>query len=114
VLNGSVEATRMLVEANHAQLSIARRGELLGLAPSSYYYQPVAVDPVELALQRRIGEQYLRTPCFGSRQMGAWLRREGEVVNRKRMQRLMRRLGLQGAVPGPHTSHPHPEHVVYC
>jgi putative transposase len=103
----------MLIEPAHAQLSIARQCQLLGLARSSFYYQPVAVDPAELALLRRIDEQYLRTPFFGSRQMCAWLRRAGEMVNRKRMQRLMRRLGLQGAVPGPHTSRPHPEHVVY-
>jgi putative transposase len=103
----------MLIEPDHAQLSIARQCQLLGLSRSSYYYEPVALAPDELALLRRIDEQYLRTPFFGSRQMCAWLRREGEVVNRKRMQRLMRRLGLQGAVPGPHTSRPHPEHVVY-
>jgi putative transposase len=103
----------MLIEPNHGQLSIARQCQLVGLARSSYYYHPVAVDPAELALLRRIDEQYLRTPFFGSRQMGVWLRRQGEVVNRKRMQRLMRQLGLQGAVPGPHTSCPHPEQVVY-
>ena len=103
----------MLIEREHPRLSIARQCELLGLARSSYYYQPVAVDPAELALLRRIDEQYLRTPFFGSRQMRDWLRRGGEVVNRKRMRRLMRQLGLQGAVPGPHTSRPHPEHVIY-
>jgi len=71
------------------------------------------VDPAELALLRRIDEQYLHTPFFSSRQMRDWLRREGEVVNRKRIQRLMRRLGLQGAVPAPNTSRPHPEHGIY-
>lgn len=75
----------MLIEPGHPRISIARQCQLLGLARASYYYQPVAVDPEELALLRRIDEQYLRTPFFGSRQMRAWLRREGEVVNRKRM-----------------------------
>ena len=65
----------MLIEPAHAQLSIARQCQLLGLARSSFYYQPVAVDPAELALLRRIDAQYLRTPFFGSRQMRAWLRR---------------------------------------
>lgn len=62
---------------------------------------------------RVIDEQYLRTPFYGSRQMTAWLRRQGYPVNRKRVARLMRLMGLQATVPGPHTSQPHPAHPVY-
>lgn len=62
---------------------------------------------------RQIDEQYLRTPFFGSRQMTHWLRRSGHPVNRKRIQRLMRLMGLQATVPGPHTSKPHAQHHVY-
>lgn len=75
----------MLIEPDHARLSIARQCQLLGLARSSYECQPVAVDPAALVMLRRIDEQYLQTPFFGSRQMRNWLRREGEVVNRKRL-----------------------------
>ena len=103
----------MLIDPTHPQLSVARQCALLGLARSSFYYRPVAEDAEELALMRHIDEQSLRTPCFGSRQMTAWLRREGLVVNRKRVRRLMRRMGLQATAPGPHTSRPHPEHPVY-
>lgn len=62
---------------------------------------------------RRIDEQYLQTPFFGSRQMTNWLRREGYRVNRKRIQRLMALMGLQATVPGPHTSRPQPENPIY-
>lgn len=55
---------------------------------------------------RRIDEQCLQTPFFGSRQMTHWLQREGYRVNRKRIQRLMALMGLQATVPGPHTSRP--------
>ena len=62
---------------------------------------------------RLIDQQYLQTPFFASRQMTAWLRQQQYSVNRKRIQRLMQKMGIQGAVPGPHTSKPHPEHKVY-
>lgn len=62
---------------------------------------------------RLIDEQYLRTPFYGSRQMTRWLRHQGHLVNRKRVQRLMHIMGIQGTVPGPHTSRPHPAPKVY-
>lgn len=64
-------------------------------------------------MMRLIDEEYLRHPFYGSRQMTAWLRGQGHDVNRKRVQRLMRLMGLQGLVPGPSTSRPQPEHKVY-
>ncbi|EGV50560.1 transposase [endosymbiont of Riftia pachyptila (vent Ph05)] len=65
------------------------------------------------SLMRIIDEQYLRTPFFGSRQMTDWLRLNGHQVKRKRIQRLMCIMGLEGTVPGPHTSKPHPKNKVY-
>ena len=103
----------MRIEPRHPELSVARQCQLLGLPRSSYYFAPAGESPENLVLMRRIDEQYLKTPFFGSRQMSAWLRRQGHAVNRKRVQRLMRFMGLQGAVPGPHTSRPHPAHTVY-
>lgn len=103
----------MLVDQNHPQISIQRQCRLLGIHRSGYYYQPCGETEENLKLMRLIDEQYLRTPFFGSRQMTAWLRRQDHLVNRKRIQRLMRLMGLQGTVPGPHTSKPHPEHKVY-
>jgi putative transposase len=103
----------MLIDPAHPQLSVTRQCALLGLSRSSFYYRAVEEDGEDLGLMRRIDEQYLRTPFFGSRQMTVWLRREGLAVNRKRVQRLMRRMGLQATAPGPHTSRPHPQHPVY-
>ena len=57
--------------------------------------------------------QYTTTPFYGSRRMTVYLQNLGFRVNRKRVQRLMRTLGLAGMAPGPHTSRPHPEHKIY-
>jgi len=92
---------------------MTRQCELLDLPRSSDYFDPAGESPMTLALMRLIDEQCLRTPFFGSRQMTTWLRRQGHRINRKRVQRRMRLMGLQGAVPGPHTSRPHPKHPVY-
>jgi putative transposase len=103
----------MLIEPQHPEISIARQCELIGLARASYYWTPAPAAETDLALMRLIDECYLSMPFFGSRQMTAWLCREGYPVNRKRVQRLMRQMGIKGAVPGPHTSRPHPSHPVY-
>jgi putative transposase len=62
---------------------------------------------------RLIDEQYTKRPFYGSRRMVLYVRKQGYSVNRKRVQRLMRTMGLAGMAPGPHTSEPHPEHKVY-
>jgi putative transposase len=77
---------------------------LLGLNRSTLYYEGAAETEANLALMRRIDEQYLQTPFYGSRRMTAWLRREGEEVNRKRVQRLMRLMGLEAIHPKPRTT----------
>lgn len=62
---------------------------------------------------RLIDEQYLKTPFYGSRRMSVWLQKQGHAINRKRVQRLMRQMGIEGLAPGPRTSRPHPEHKIY-
>ena len=62
---------------------------------------------------RRIDEQYLKTPFYGSRRMAAWLSREGEEDNRKRVKRLMGLMGLEAIHPGPRTTVRNPDHKVY-
>lgn len=103
----------MLIQSNHAQISVTRQCDLIGLPRSSYYYQPTGESEYNLKLMRIIDEQYLRTPFFGSRQMTDWLRLAGHQINRKRIQRLMRIMGLEATVPGPHTSKPHLQNTVY-
>jgi len=109
----SVSQRRLLVEPAHRELSVVRQCELLGLSRSSYYLQPVLESGENLHLMRLLDEQYLRTPCYGSRRMAVWLRGQGYAVNRKRVQRLMRQMGLEGIAPGPRTSCPQPQHRLY-
>lgn len=101
------------MNATHTELSIRRQCELLGLARSTLYYVAVDVSPEDIALMKAIDQIYTRWPFYGSRRIVLELRRGGHDVNRKRVQRLMRTMGLQALVPGPHTSRPHPEHRIY-
>lgn len=94
-------------------MSIRRQCALLGLSRSSVYYEPAQESPDDLALMRCIDAQYTRTSFYGSRRMRVALGEQGYGVNRKRVQRLMRRMGLWGIAPGPRTSRAHPRHKVY-
>jgi putative transposase len=77
---------------------------LIGLSRSTYYLPPATESEENLRLMRLIDEQYLRTPFYGSRRMTAFLERRGEVINRKRVQRLMAVMGLEGLHPKPRTT----------
>lgn len=96
-------------------LPVARQCELIGVARSTVYaaQQPPTPSPDDQMICRLIDEEYTRRPFYGSRRMAVYLKLQGRCVNRKRVQRLMRLLGLAGMAPGPHTSKPHPEHKVY-
>ena len=72
-----------------------------------------ATDKDELVLLRLLDEEYTRHPFYGSRRMKKYLDECGHSVNRKRVQRLMQKLGLVGMSPGPNTSKPHPQHKIY-
>jgi putative transposase len=86
---------------------------LLRLSRSSLYYKPVSVKRADLELMHLMDKQYLKTPFYGSRSMTEHLKRQGYLVNRKRIQRLMRRMGLEAIYPKPRTSRKHPEHRIY-
>jgi putative transposase len=92
------------VEAGHPQLSICRQCELLGLSRASFYYQAATESEENLALMRLIDEEYTRHPWRGSRRMTVWLCGEGHEVNRKRVQRLMRLMGIEAIYPKPRLS----------
>jgi putative transposase len=77
---------------------------LLGLARSSWYYEPAPESPENLELMRRIDEQYTKCPFYGSRRITAWLRSRGQAANRKRVQRLLRVMGLEAIYPKPNLS----------
>jgi putative transposase len=86
---------------------------LLGLNRSSLYYEAVPETADNLRLMRLIDEQYTARPFYGSRKMMVWLQGQGESVNRKRVQRLMRLMGLQAIAPKPRLSAAAPGHRVY-
>jgi putative transposase len=94
-------------------LSVRRQCELLGLSRASLYYQAAAETPGNLELMRRIDTQYTACPFYGSRRMTAWLIAQGEEVNRKRVQRLMRLMGLEAIYAKPKTSVASHGHRIY-
>lgn len=102
-----------MIDPTHETLSVARQCVLIGLSRSTLYYKPAAEKAEDLDLKALIDRQFLETPYFGSRKMTAVLRRQGHVVNRKRVRRLMREMGLQVIWRRPNTSKPNPEHRVY-
>ena len=85
-------------------MSVRRQCELLGLSRSSLSYEPARETGEDLRLMRKIDEQYTACPFYGSRRMTAWLTNQGEEVNRKRVQRLMRVMGLEAIYPKPRLS----------
>jgi hypothetical protein len=109
----SVERRRQIIEPGHPKLSVVRQCELVSISRSGFYYQPTGETPLNLMLMRLIDEQFLETPWYGSRQMARHLRREGYAVGRKRVRRLMARMGLEPIYQRPRTTVPHPEHQVY-
>jgi len=104
-----------MVEPGHPQLSIRRQCELLGLNRSTFYYTPAGESELNLHLMHLIDEQYTKTPFYGSLKMTAYLRRPPHeyTVNRKRVQRLMQKMGLQTIYPKPRTSIAARGHKVY-
>lgn len=102
-----------MIEPEHPRISTRRQCQLLGLPRSSYYHQPQPVPEDDLAMMRMIDEVYTAHPEFGSRQMARWLRRQGYWINRKRVQRLMRKMGMEAIYQKPNLSRRHPEHRVY-
>jgi len=104
------------IEPAHPRLSISRQCKLLGLHRSSYYRQnnyPMKESRENLKLMRLIDEEYTRHPFYGSRKMRDYLGRCDYKVNRKRVQRLMRIMGIQSIAPKPDTSAPRKEHKTY-
>jgi putative transposase len=102
-----------MIDPSHNNLGIAGQCRLLNISRSSFYYKKKPVKPEDLELMRLIDKQYLETPCWGSRSMRNHLRRLGYRVNRKRVQRLMRIMGIEAIYPKPRTSRRNLQHKVY-
>jgi len=103
------------IDPKKSDLSISRQCDLLQLPRSSYYRPRVFTfeSNENLELMRLIDEEFLRHPFYGTRKMRDYLNRQGFPVNRKRVQRLMRLMGLESVAPKPNTSRPRKEHKVY-
>lgn len=112
-LPSSIAERRRWIEPGDQHLSVAEQCALVGLARSTYYHAGVGESADNLALMRVIDEQYLKTPFQGSRGMTQWLMRQGYAVNRKRVQRLMRTMGLEAIYPRRRTSDPCQDHRIY-
>ena len=109
----SLERKRGLIEPGHPGLSVVRQCELLSVSRSGFYHRPAGEPAENLALMRLIDAQFLETPWYSSRQMARHLRREGHVVGRKRVRRLMALMGLAPIYQRPRTTVPNPEHRVW-
>src|SRR5579883_1575335 len=104
---------RALIDRDHARLSIRRQCSLLGIARSGVYRPPQPANDNDLGLMRRIDELFTAWPFLGSRRMAAMLRADGHPINRKRMQRLMRKMGIAALGPKPRTTQRAPAHKIF-
>lgn len=102
-----------MIDRHHPRLSIVNQCSLMGVSRSSFYYASQGESAENLAWMRRLDEQFLKTPRYGSRQMARHFRRQGMKIGRHRIRRLMRKMGLAAIYQAPKTSKPHPEHKIY-
>jgi putative transposase len=101
------------VEPGHAEISIRRQCELLGVSRAGLYYAPLGESQENLQVMRLLDEQYTRAPFYGSRKMTEWLRTKGFEINRKRVARLMELVGIEAVYPKPKLSQPGEDHKIY-
>jgi len=104
---------RIEVEPAHPEIPMARQCELLDLSRSTFYYLPTPDERLNQELMRRLDEEYTKHPFFGSRKLTVRLRKAGFAVNRKRIQGLMRRMGLEAIYRKPRLSLPGRQHKRY-
>jgi putative transposase len=102
-----------VVDHRHPSLSIVRQCTLLDISRSGLYYQPKGISEEDLSLMKLIDRQYLAAPFYGARKIAAWLKSQGHLVNRKRVSRLMRIMGLKTIYRRPRTSTPALGHKIY-
>lgn len=101
------------MDREHPEISIRRQCDLLGVNRSGLYYQPVGESEENLQLMRLLDEQYTRTPFYGSRKLTEWLSTKGFEVDRKRVSRLMERMGIEAIYPKPKLSQAAEGHKIY-
>ncbi len=102
-----------MVDRRRPSLSVFRQCQLLDISRSGLYYQPVGVSDEDLSLMKLIDQQYMATPFYGARKIAAWLKHKGQMVNRKRVRRLMQLMGLKAIYRRSRTSLPAPGNKTY-
>lgn len=112
-MNKSHQEKRSLINNNHQRLSLTRQTQLLGISRSGWYYRPRPMDSFTLRVMNRIDKIYTDRPFYGSRKITVQLRKEGLTVNRKKVQRLMRLMGIEAIYPKPNLSQNNQSHPVY-
>ncbi len=109
----SLVKKRSWIDPDHSKLSVKRQCELLQIIRSSYYYKTQGESEQNLHLMKLIDTEFTKHPFYGTRRITEYLRQQGENVNRKRVKRLMRTMGLEAVYPKPKLSQKHPEHQIY-
>jgi len=104
---------KTLIRRDDMALSLTRQCKLLKISRSSLYYAPVGINAETLKLMNEIDRIFTKYPFFGSRQIAAYLPRNGFHAGRHRVRRLMGIMGLQAIYKGPNTSKKHPQHPIY-
>ena len=96
-----MERRRVAIDRRHPSLSMVHQCKLLGISRSGLYYQPAGISQDNLTLMKLIDRQYLATPFYGARRLVVWLKKQGYRINRKRVRRLMRIIGLKAIYRHP-------------
>ena len=109
----SLARKRAMIRQDHPELGISQQCKLVQLSRSAFCYTPVGIDADTLAMMKESDLAFTKYPFFGSPQIAAYLRREGTVVGRHRVRRLMAKMGLEAIYKRPRTSQPHPQHPVF-
>jgi putative transposase len=109
----SVPDRRALLDPDHDQLSVRRQCALLGMWRSGVYRHRRPANDTDLSVMRRLDALFTAWPFLGSRRMALMLRAEGERINRKRVQRLMRTMGIAALGPKPRMTKPSPGHKIF-
>jgi len=113
-VQGTFRIDKSLVERDNQSISISRQCKLLNLSRSSFYYKSESSKPEDDEKYKRlIFEEYMKCPFYGYRKIRRALNDKGHIINRKRVQRLMREMGIQAIYPKPNLSKPAPEHKIY-
>ncbi len=102
-----------MIEPGHAEISVSRQCELIGLNRSMWYYRPVDESEEDLPAKRLIDDQYTSTPFYGARRMKIYLKSQGLDINRKRVMRLMQEMRIQAIYPKPRLSTAARGHEIY-